>query len=71
MTVTNEVQAKGPMSMLRRLALPMGVIAAVLLAYLYNPWVNPDGSLAAVVTVGFWVSSIVLLVALFEARNDP
>ncbi len=59
------------MSALRRLVVPIGVIAALLLFYLVNPWVNPDGSLLQAVTVAFWVASIVLVVALFEDRKDP
>jgi thiosulfate dehydrogenase [quinone] large subunit len=57
------------MSMLRRWAIPIGVVAAVLLVYLENPWLNPDGALRSVVTVAFWVASIVLVVALFEDRK--
>ena len=57
------------MSMLRRLALAIGVVAAILLIYLENPWVNPDGSLRSAVTVAFWIASIVLVVALFEDRK--
>ena len=30
------------MSDYRRYAIPIGIAAAVLLAYLYNPWVNPE-----------------------------
>ncbi|MGH2407905.1 MAG: DoxX family protein [Candidatus Limnocylindrales bacterium] len=58
------------MSMLRRAAIPIGVVAAILLAYLVNPWVSPDGSLLDIVTVAFWILSIVLVVALFEDRKS-
>ena len=57
------------MSMLRRWAIPIGVIAAVLLIYLVNPWVEPDETLRPVVTVAFWIASIVLALALFEDRK--
>ena len=61
------------MSALRRLAVPIGIVAAVLLALLFNPWlVIEEGSTArTVLTVAFWVAFLVLLVALFEDRRDP
>src|SRR5689334_3436224 len=59
------------MSDLRRWAIPIGIAAALLLAYLYNPWVNPDGTLATIVTWAFWILSIALVVILFQLRNDP
>lgn len=57
----------------RNLAAILGGIAAVLLFYLVNPWVNPDpkGTISQVVTVGFWLSFIVLLAVLFEMRKEP
>jgi thiosulfate dehydrogenase (quinone) large subunit len=60
------------MSALRRLAIPIGILAAVLLALLFNPWVVIDegSSLRLILTLGFWASFIVLLVALFEDRRD-
>jgi hypothetical protein len=58
------------MSMLRRLAIPIGVVAAVLLIYLENPWVFPEGGLRDIVTVAFWILSIVLILALFEDRKS-
>jgi thiosulfate dehydrogenase [quinone] large subunit len=60
------------MSMLRGLAIPIGVIAAVLLFLLVNPWlVIQEGTITQAITVGFWISFIVLLVALFEDRKSP
>lgn len=61
------------MSMLRRMAVPIGAIAAVLLVLLFNPWVviEEGSSLRAVVTVAFWIAFLLLLVALFEDRRDP
>jgi thiosulfate dehydrogenase [quinone] large subunit len=61
------------MSILRGLAIPIGAIAAVLLFLLFNPWlVIEDGTtLRQVLTVAFWISFIVLLVALFEDRKSP
>ncbi len=60
------------MSTLRRLALPLAAIAAVLLFLLVNPWIviEPDSTLNQAVTFGFWISFLLLLVALFEMRND-
>jgi len=56
----------------RNIAGVVGAIAALLLFYLVNPWVNPavGGTINQLVTVGFWVSFIVLLVLLFQERNQ-
>ena len=60
------------MSALRRLAVPIGVIDALLLFYQVNPWLDPPAGLVKdAVTVGFWVLFIVLIVALFEDRKNP
>jgi len=61
------------MSILRGLAIPIGAIAAVLLFLLFNPWlvIEDDTTLRQVLTVAFWISFIVLLVALFEDRKSP
>jgi thiosulfate dehydrogenase (quinone) large subunit len=61
------------MSILRGLAIPIGAIAAVLLFLLFNPWlvIEEDTTLRQVITVAFWISFIVLLVALFEDRKSP
>jgi thiosulfate dehydrogenase [quinone] large subunit len=59
------------MSMLRGLAIPIGVVAAILLAYLVNPWLQPEGPLRAFVTFAFWIAAIVLALALFEDRKSP
>ena len=59
------------MSGLRKLALPIAVAAAALLLYLVNPWVQPEGALRAVVTLAFWATAILLVVALFELRKEP
>ena len=61
------------MSGTRRFAVPIGILAAVLLFYLFNPWVNPEegSTLNQIVTVGFWLSFIVLLVILFQMRKEP
>ena len=59
------------MATLRGLAMPIGVIAAVLLVLLFNPWVVIEGDIRIVLTVAFWLSFIILLIALFEDRNEP
>ncbi len=61
------------MSGLRRMAVPIGVVAAVLLVLLFNPWVviEEGSTVRAVLTVAFWVAFLLLLVALFEDRRDP
>jgi thiosulfate dehydrogenase [quinone] large subunit len=60
------------MSILRGLAIPIGAVAAILLFLLVNPWlVLEEGTLRQVVTVGFWIAFIVLLVALVEDRKNP
>ncbi|MGZ9159706.1 MAG: DoxX family membrane protein [Candidatus Limnocylindrales bacterium] len=58
------------MSMLRGLAIPIGIVAAILLVLLFNPWVVIEGDLNRILTVLFWVTFIVLLVALFEDRKS-
>jgi thiosulfate dehydrogenase (quinone) large subunit len=58
-------------STLRRMAVPIGVLAAVLLFLLFNPWFPVEGTVNQIVTVAFWISFIVLLIALFEDRNAP
>ena len=60
------------MAILRGLALPIGAIAAILLFLLVNPWlVLAEGTLRQILTVGFWIASIVLLLAFFEDRKNP
>jgi thiosulfate dehydrogenase [quinone] large subunit len=61
------------MSMLRGLAIPIGVVAAVLLFLMFNPWLKIDEgtTLRQVLTAAFWVAFVVLLVALFEDRKNP
>ena len=60
------------MSMMRGLAVPIGVIATILILALVNPWVVvEEGTLRWVLTVSFWISFIVLLLALFDDRRSP
>ena len=59
------------MSALRRVALPIAVVAAVLLVYLVNPLAQPEGALRGLVTLAFWIAAILLVLALFELRKEP
>ncbi len=61
------------MSTSRAVAVPLGAIAAVLLFLLVNPWVSPaaGSTLNQLVTAGFWISFLALLVVLFQMRKDP
>jgi len=59
------------MSGTRRYSVPIAIVAAVLAVLLFNPWVEIDeGTLRQVLTVGFWVSFIALLVVLFQERRE-
>jgi thiosulfate dehydrogenase [quinone] large subunit len=61
------------MSVLRGLAIPIGAVAAVLLFLLFNPWlvIEEGTTLRQILTFGFWITFIVLLIALFEDRKNP
>jgi thiosulfate dehydrogenase [quinone] large subunit len=60
---------------LRRYAAPIAVVAALVLVWLQLPedWPisQPEGTLNTVLTVAFWVLSIVVVVLLFLDRNEP
>jgi thiosulfate dehydrogenase (quinone) large subunit len=59
-------------SSMRPLALGLGIVAAVLLAWMYNPWLSVPEGIRPIVTVAFWIAAIALLVVLYlEARRDP
>jgi len=58
------------MSALRGLVTPLAAVAAVALFLLYDPWLIPPDSLRPALTVVFWVAAIVVLVLLFDQRND-
>ncbi len=57
----------------RALAVPLGIVAAVILFYMVNPWFFPEAGSTArtVATVAFWVLMIAVLVLLFEDRKSP
>ena len=57
----------------RNLAVPLAVIAAIVLFYMQNPWFAPEAGTTerTVATVAFWVLAIVVLVLMFEDRKAP
>jgi thiosulfate dehydrogenase (quinone) large subunit len=57
----------------RNLAVPLAVVAAVVLFYMQNPWFAPEAGTTerTVATVAFWVLAIVVLVLMFEDRKSP
>ena len=57
----------------RSLAVPLAVVAAVVLFYLVNPWFFPAAGSTerGIASVAFWVLMIVVLVLLFTDRNSP
>src|SRR6478735_3491217 len=70
--VANTGKGKRPMTSTRNLAGIAGAISAVLLFWMVNPWFAvPEGTISQLVTVGFWISSIALLVLLFQERKQP
>jgi thiosulfate dehydrogenase (quinone) large subunit len=64
------------MARLRPLATPLGVLAAILLGLIVNPWFDlPEDpvvaglSISGLVTFGFWAAFILLLLALYANRH--
>ena len=57
----------------RNLAVPLAVVAAIVLLYMENPWFFPaDGTTErTIATVAFWVLAVVVLVLMFEDRKSP
>ena len=57
----------------RSLAVPLAIIAAIVLFYMQNPWFfpAPGSTERGVATVVFWVLAIVVLVLMFEDRKSP
>jgi len=53
------------------MAILIAAVAAILLFLLANPWVELEqGTILQVVTVAFWASFLLLLLALFEDRKS-
>src|SRR5688572_27628073 len=60
------------MSDRRTLTKVIGALTTVLLLIAVNPWFQLEpGALRDVVTYGFWISFVVLLVLLFMERTSP
>ena len=62
------------MKQLRGLVVPLAAVAALLLIYMENPWVNPEDvstDLRTITTVAFWALAILVAVVLFSDRHDP
>jgi thiosulfate dehydrogenase [quinone] large subunit len=56
----------------RTAALVLGVVAAALLFWMVNPWIEVPAGIRPIVTAAFWLAAIALLVVLYlEARGDP
>jgi thiosulfate dehydrogenase [quinone] large subunit len=55
----------------KRLLAILGGLTTVLLILVVNPWFElPEGTVRDLVTYGFWISFIVLLIAMFVSRKD-
>lgn len=54
----------------RRLALGIGGLAVLLLAWLTNPWFKVEGDLRSIVTIAFWILAIALVVVLYLDRRE-
>ncbi|NJD27577.1 MAG: DoxX family membrane protein [Chloroflexi bacterium] len=59
------------MSTLRRFVTPLAILAALVLAYLANPWLRPPDSIAPILSVVFWILAILVIVGLFQDRHNP
>ena len=62
------------MKQLRGFVVPLAALAALLLVYMENPWVNPEDvskDLRTITTVAFWAISILVALILFSDRKDP
>ncbi len=60
------------MSTLGRTPVALGVVAAILLLWMVNPWVPVPEGIGQFVTIAFWVASIALVIVLYlETRGDP
>jgi thiosulfate dehydrogenase [quinone] large subunit len=61
------------LSRYRNLAVPLAIVAAVILFYMQNPWFAPENgtTLRTVATVAFWALAIIVLILMFQDRNSP
>jgi thiosulfate dehydrogenase [quinone] large subunit len=61
------------MQALRRYVTPLALVAALLLIWMENPWINPEDisrDVRTAATIAFWVLAIVVLVLLFQDRKS-
>ena len=59
------------MAVLRKYVTPLAIVAAAVLFYLENPWVEVPSSLSPALTVLFWALAIIVVVLMFEDRKNP
>jgi thiosulfate dehydrogenase (quinone) large subunit len=61
------------LSRYRNLAVPLAIVAAVILFYMQNPWFAPENgtTLRTIATVAFWALAIIVLILMFQDRNSP
>lgn len=66
------------MSTLRRYVMPLAVVAALIVLYLYAPWstfglggIAPSKDVGTWLALAFWVLAILVVFALFEDRKQP
>ncbi len=57
----------------RSLVTPLAIIAAAILVFMENPWIQPPAGspLLGIATVAFWLLAIVVVVLMFEDRRSP
>jgi len=58
----------------RRYVTPLAILAAVTLLWMENPWFRPEqisDTVRLATTVAFWALFVVVLVLLFQDRNEP
>jgi thiosulfate dehydrogenase [quinone] large subunit len=61
------------MSTYRKYVTGLGILAAVLLFWMENPWFNPEAistDLRAVTTIAFWLLFIAVIVLMFQDRKN-
>ncbi len=59
------------MAKFRSYAVPLALLAAVVLVFMENPWVSPPKEIDPALTVIFWALFIVVTLLLFEDRKQP
>ena len=59
------------MAAARQYATPVAALAAIVLFFLYDPWVIPPDNARPALTVIFWIAAIATVVLLFQDRTNP